>query len=103
MLHCSRSRSSQSVALIVVHTGIYQVAANSGHNEAVRLLLDAGADILHLDKKGRNCAMKAALEGKLQTLKLLHERGVSIDIFDSYGTNAAHMAAKPFGLSLIHI
>jgi ankyrin repeat protein len=54
-------------------------AAELGHLEAVRLLLDAGADPGRADGDGATALMLAAGEGQLEVLRLLLVRGAAVD------------------------
>jgi ankyrin repeat protein len=55
-------------------------AAELGHLEAVRLLLDAGADPGRADGDGATPLMLAAGEGQLEVLRLLLGRGAAVDV-----------------------
>jgi hypothetical protein len=68
-------------------------AADLGHLEAVRLLLDAGADPGRADGDGATPLMLAALNGQLEVLRLLLARGAAVDTVDpGTGSTAFHYA-----------
>lgn len=60
------------------------IAAQEGHEECVRALLDYGADPSHSDRCGRNAFRVAAKSGHDAVVKLLQE----------YSTNRKH-CVKP--------
>lgn len=75
-------------------------AAHYGHAEAVRVLLDAGADIDAISHSRigyipSNTALHAAIAGErsLEVIALLLERGARTDLADSNGQTCLHSAA----------
>ncbi|OGB83383.1 hypothetical protein A3F66_05890 [candidate division TM6 bacterium RIFCSPHIGHO2_12_FULL_32_22] len=56
------------------------VAAQNGHIDIVRLLLDKGAGINAVDIDGRTALILAVLNGRLDIVKLLLNRGANIDV-----------------------
>lgn len=54
------------------------LAADNGHSEAVRCLLDAGADPALCDWEGATAWRHAMLSGKFEVLRLLHLRGAAV-------------------------
>lgn len=54
-------------------------AASNNHEEIVRALIDAGADINIKSSHGTTALMQAALEGHLQITKALIEAGADVD------------------------
>ncbi|AMV36427.1 ankyrin repeat domain-containing protein [Planctomyces sp. SH-PL62] len=52
-----------------------QVAAKEGHLEVVKLLLERGADVNHVDEKGFTPVTTAARASEWQVLKVLAEHG----------------------------
>ena len=62
-----------------------QDAANKEH---IRLLLQLGADVNHLDINGRTPLMLAASMGRLSAVKILISNYASTDIFDNFGWSA---------------
>jgi ankyrin repeat protein len=76
----------------VVHSTALCEAAGHGRLEAVRLLLDAGADP-SLASDGYTPLMLAAWRGQLEVLRLLLRRGTAVNTTDSAtGTTAFHIA-----------
>ena len=68
-------------------------AVELGHLEAVRLLLDAGADPSHAGSDGTTPLMSAAWRGHLEVLQLLLGRGAALDpVHPEAGWTAFHMA-----------
>ena len=63
----------------VVQNTALCAAAGNGRLEAVRLLLDAGADPSLADSIGGNPLAHAALNGQLDVLRLLLGRGAAVD------------------------
>jgi hypothetical protein len=68
-------------------------AAEFGHLEAARLLLDSGADPCLMAGDGATPLMSAAGCGQLEVLRLLLGRGAAVDaVSPAYGTTAFHAA-----------
>lgn len=55
--------------------------------EAVKLILDAGADINGADSDGRTLLFFALVYGKNELIDFLLQNGASLDITDNYGTS----------------
>ena len=75
-------------------------AAHFGHPEAVKLLLEQGADVNALSHSKisfipSNTALHAAIAGErnLDVIRLLLEHGAKTDVFDSNGHTCLHTAA----------
>lgn len=69
--------------------------AAKGSNELLATLMRSGQlDVNFSDMLGANAFWYAALYGRIQTMKLLAERGVDIYKSTVSGTNALHVAAK---------
>jgi ankyrin repeat protein len=77
----------------VVHTTALRAAADRGRLEAVRLLLDAGADPSRAGGDGTTPLMAAAGKGQLEVLRLLLARGAVVDAVNpGIGGTAFHIA-----------
>ncbi|XP_058478709.1 ankyrin repeat domain-containing protein 50 [Solea solea] len=68
-------------------------AAWGGHSEAVRLLLDAGADVDGCDSEGRTALRAAAWAGHEEIVLTLLEYGAQVDKADSKGRTPLIAAA----------
>ncbi|XP_057684775.1 ankyrin repeat domain-containing protein 50 isoform X2 [Corythoichthys intestinalis] len=68
-------------------------AAWGGHGEAVRLLLDAGADVDGCDVKGRTALRAAAWGGHEETVLILLDYDAQVDTTDSKGRTPLIAAA----------
>lgn len=69
-------------------------AAERGHTDTVRLLLDRGANINAADRNSQTALMKAAASGHLETVQYLLNRGAQPQLQDSVGANALKYAVK---------
>lgn len=75
-------------------------AASRGHQAAVRVLLEAGADALAVNRYGQTALHRAAACGHAAVIRLLVEsvperrRPGLVDAGDAEGNTAAHMAAQ---------
>lgn len=69
-------------------------AAEGGHFHAVRLLVDAGADVSRSDSSGFTPLMGAARAGHPQMVQFLLERGAHHDAVDASGKTAQTHAAE---------
>ena len=69
-------------------------AAEGGHFEVVRLLVDAGADLNRSDSSGFTPVMGAARAGHPGIVKFLLDRGADLEAVDKYGKNARTHAAE---------
>ena len=70
------------------------VAAQHGNNEALKILLDAGADKEGRSNSGHTALMLAAQEGKNEVLKILLKSGANIDVKTNYGDSALQYAIR---------
>jgi ankyrin repeat protein len=68
------------------------VAHGTAHLEAVRLLLDFGADINAQDADGFTPLMFAAMHDERECLKLFLEKDVNADLTDNRGRTASQIA-----------
>lgn len=69
-------------------------AAEGGHLDVVRLLVDAGADVNRPDSIGFTPLMGAACAGHAKMVKFLLERGSRLDAVDTRGRNALTYAIE---------
>ncbi|MCI0506385.1 MAG: ankyrin repeat domain-containing protein [Gammaproteobacteria bacterium] len=68
-------------------------AARNGDTEAVRKMLDLGADADQKTTRGKTALMLAAAGGYTDTVKLLADRGADVNTRDNYDTTAIIAAA----------
>lgn len=68
-------------------------ASRNGDTEAVRKMLDLGAEVNQKTSKGKTALMLAAAGGFTDTVKLLVDRGADVNIRDNYDTTAIIAAA----------
>jgi len=69
-------------------------ASKYGQLEAVKLLLQAGANIDLQEGHGRTALMYASMNGYLETVKLLLQEGANIDLQDKWGRTAPMYASR---------
>jgi ankyrin repeat protein len=73
------------------------MAASAGNAEAVRMLLDAGADLRNRDEEGNTALIAAAdqeYSNTIETIKVLLQRGAKLEDVNNEGENALHLAAQ---------
>jgi uncharacterized protein len=68
-------------------------AARNGDTEAVRKMLDLGAEVDQKTSKGKTALMLAAAGGYTDTVKILVDRGADVRARDNYETTALIAAA----------
>ena len=68
-------------------------AARNGDTEAVRKMLDLGAEVDQKTSKGKTALMLAAAGGFTETVKVLVDRGADVNLRDNYDTTAIIAAA----------
>ena len=68
-------------------------AARNGDTQAVRHMLDLGAESNQKTSKGKTALMLAAAGGFTDTVKVLVDRGADVNIRDNYDTTALIAAA----------
>lgn len=68
-------------------------AARNGDTEAVRKMLDLGAEVDQKTSKGKTALMLAAAGGFTETVKVLVDRGADVNARDNYDTTAIIAAA----------
>jgi ankyrin repeat protein len=95
-------RTEVAVALIVAGARVNELgpqgtpltrAAELGHLETVRALLDHGAAVNGTDSLGETALMKAAEQGQVAIVQLLLDRGARIDARNQHGDTALSWAA----------
>ena len=64
-------------------TGRYKTESQS--IEAIRILMDAGLDVNHADRRGRTAVHGAALQGYNDVIRFLADNGAQLDIEDAEG------------------
>ncbi len=64
-------------------------ASIQGHNEIIKMLLDAGCDKDAMDKYGDTALMFASINGNYETVKLLLEAGCDKDVKNHHGETAS--------------
>jgi cytohesin len=69
------------------------IASAFGHSEAVRLLLDKGADMHVANGEGAMPFHQAAYDGHVEVVELLLERGEEVDVRDWDDRTALHLTA----------
>lgn len=74
-----------------------QLAAFDGHDEVVWALLQAGADVNHLDATDRSALMYASTGDNAGTVKILLKAGAKIDLADNHEGFTALMFAAAEG------
>jgi hypothetical protein len=78
-------------------------AAREGRLDAVRLLLDRGADPNLLAPFDESAMIHAAAEGHVDIVSLLLDRGASIDQTATFGDNALHRASANGHLEVVKL
>ena len=89
------ARSKHSV--VPIH-----LAAKYGHNEMVKILIEAGADLNVQElKSGRSALIEAVLEGHLSVVETLVEEGANLELRGEDGLTVTLMASANNKLSLV--
>lgn len=70
-------------------TSILMIMAEDNNDDLCNLLLDKGANIKYGDDKGYTAAF-----GEVETIKLLQEKDLSLNICDNYGMSVLSIASK---------
>jgi hypothetical protein len=70
------------------------MAANGGQEEAVRMLVEAGAEVNAKDKHGNSPVMFAAQHGHDNIVRLLLDRGADRSVRGTHGKSAADLARE---------
>lgn len=98
LLDWAKGKQPEMVARMVEHADsegwtALRSAAWGGHSQAVRLLLDAGADVDGCDTEGRTALRAAAWGGHEQILLMLLDYGAQVDKADREGRTPLIAAA----------
>lgn len=70
------------------------IASGLGHREAVRALLDAGADLNEIDNQGNFPLMAAAIAGRAEVISLLADKGANMRLASPKGDTPLICAAR---------
>ena len=73
-------------------TALYRAAQN-GHNDIAKILIEAGADVNKQDKDWETALYRAAVNGHNDIAKILIEAGADVNIQDKDGQTALSRAA----------
>ena len=80
------------------------IAANEGHVECVKLLLEAMADVHHMQAtNGETAVHSAAFHSHLEVVRLLLEAGADKDAARPDGATALHFAGEQGNLELVRL
>ena len=69
-------------------------AADAGHTKCIRMLLDKGASVKHVDNEGRTALSLAAIKGHKVVAKLLLKNKAEINAQDKKGNTPLALAAE---------
>ena len=70
-----------------------QLAAWSGNEDIVKILIEAGANVNSIDKQGRTSLIAASYMGHYDIVEILLESGANVNHTDLDGRNALCVAA----------
>ena len=79
------------------------LAAKNGHQEAVRVLLDAGADVEADGGNDTDIVCVCARNGEASMLRFLLSRGVALDQREGRGDRALEMAAEKGHVDMVNL
>ena len=97
------ARKAAEELLKLADTGDLQEAAQAGQTEAVRGLLDAGAQVNKADKNRRTALHYAAQKDHLDVVRLLLERGADVNAADKNHRTALHIAAGNGDVEMVNL
>ena len=69
-------------------------AADAGHTKCIRMLLDKGANVKHVDNEGRTALSLAAIKGHKVVAKILLKHDAEINAQDKKGNTPLALAAE---------
>ncbi|KAL3986410.1 Ankyrin repeats (3 copies) family protein [Acanthocheilonema viteae] len=76
------------------------IASMSGNVPAIRLMIESGIQINHVDKEKHSAVHWAVVCGQLEALVTLLDNGAKVDCVDNQGAQAVHYAAAAEDISL---
>jgi ankyrin repeat protein len=79
------------------------IAADKGHVDVVRVLLEGGANIERTNNLSRNALHRAAYYGHLNVCRLLLKKGAKVDPLDASKNTPLHEAAKGGYLPIVKL
>lgn len=79
------------------------LAAGNGHLEALKLLLNAGANLNSFDKKGNTALHWAAKNKHLEVVEFLIKKGIEVDVANDDGLTPSYLAAQTSCKSIVKI
>lgn len=78
-------------------------AAGNGHLEALKLLMNAGADLNSCDEKGNTPLHWAVRNKRVEVVEFLIKKGIDVDVVNNNGLTAFHLAAQTSCKSIVKI
>jgi uncharacterized protein len=92
--------SASSVDVTTGRSSLHQ-AAWSGQSRVIKMLLEYGADISHVDNEGRMPLHEAATEGQYWSVSTLIELGADVHSRAKYGKTALHCAVHGMDVRVV--
>ena len=73
----------------------FWIAAKYGHGDIMRVLAEHGIEIYNTDSKGNNVLhLSARIEARFNILEMLVKSGYDLNLTNSTGDTAAHIASQ---------
>lgn len=91
------------VKMYNIHTTSLMKAARAGHDDLVKILLNAGCPIDTKDADGHTALFEALVEGRLSTVKLLLDEGADINLRPNFGQTALGRAVYSGNVDLVNL